>query len=75
MEPPATAPALDATMTVDMVMRRWPGTIRVMIRHRILCVGCPFGIFHTLEEASALHRIDRQALMADLMAAMPEEVR
>lgn len=70
MEPPATGPVLHPALTVDAVMRRWPETIQVMIRHRIFCVGCPIGIFHTLEDACALHRVDGPAFMADLLAVM-----
>ena len=36
--------SIDPDMTVD-IMRRWPSTIRVMMRHRMLCIGCPIGIF------------------------------
>lgn len=37
--------SIDPDMTVDEIMRRWPSTIRVMMRHRMLCLGCPIGIF------------------------------
>ena len=50
--------AIDPDMSVDEIMRRWPATIRVMIRHRMLCIGCPIGIFHTVADAAAAHAID-----------------
>lgn len=57
-------------MPVDEIMRRWPATIRVMIRHRMLCIGCPIGIFHTVADAAAAHAMDEAALSAELLAAM-----
>ena len=71
-EPPPAGPILHPALTVDAVMRRWPETIQVMIRHGIFCAGCPIGIFHTVEEACALHQVDRPAFMADLLVAMRE---
>lgn len=37
---------IDPGMSVDQIMRRWPATIGVMIRHRMLCIGCPIGTSH-----------------------------
>ena len=62
--------AIDPDMSVDEIMRRWPATIGVMIRHRMLCIGCPIGNFHTLADAAAAHTVDEAALSAELLAAM-----
>ena len=62
--------AIDPDMSVDEIMRRWPATIRVMIRHRMLCIGCPIGIFHTVADAAEAHAIDEAAFSAELLAAM-----
>ena len=61
--------AIDSDMPVDEIMRRWPATIRVMIRHKMLCIGCPIGPFHSIADAAAAHGMDEAALMADLLAA------
>ena len=61
---------LDLEMSVDEIMRRWPMTIRVMIRHRMLCIGCPIGIFHTVAAAAAAHSMDEASFSAELLAAM-----
>ena len=61
---------LDLEMSVDEIMRRWPMTIRVMIRHRMLCIGCPIGIFHTVADAAAAHSMDEASFSAELLAAM-----
>lgn len=61
---------IDPEMTVDEMMRRWPATIRVMIRNRMLCIGCPIGIFHTVRDAAAAHQLDEGALTVELLEAM-----
>lgn len=62
--------SIDPDMTVDEIMRRWPATIRVFIRHRMLCIGCPIGIFHTVSDACAAHGLDEEAFSRELLAAM-----
>ena len=64
---PAT---IDPNMPVDEIMRRWPATIGVMIRNRMLCIGCPIGIFHTVADACAAHAIDQTTFSAELLSAM-----
>jgi hybrid cluster-associated redox disulfide protein len=62
--------AIDPSMTVDEIMRRWPATIRVMIRNKMLCIGCPIGIFHTVSDACDAHGLDEHAFSQDLLNAM-----
>lgn len=57
---------------VDEVMRRWPATIRVFLRHRMRCIGCPLGQFHTIDYACREHGVDRDRFMADLNAVVAE---
>ena len=61
---------LDPDMTVDEIMRRWPETIRVFMRHQMLCIGCPIGDFHTVPEACEAHTIDEETISRELVAAM-----
>ena len=65
--------AIDPDMSVDEIMRRWPATIRVMIRNGMLCVGCPIGTFHTVAEACVAHEVDETTFTAELLAAMATE--
>jgi hybrid cluster-associated redox disulfide protein len=65
-----TLSAIDPDMPVDEIMRRWPATIRVMIRNGMLCIGCPIGSFHTVAEACLAHAVDEAAFSAELRAAM-----
>lgn len=62
--------SIDPDMTVDEIMRRWPSTIGVAIRHGMLCVGCPIGVFHTVTDACAAHKVDEDAFSAELLDAM-----
>jgi hybrid cluster-associated redox disulfide protein len=64
---------IDPDMTVDEIMRRWPATIRVFIRHKMLCIGCPIGIFHTIQDACEAHRLDEQTFSHEILAAMQDD--
>jgi len=60
---------VELSQFVDDVMRRWPATIRVFLNYRMRCVGCPIACFHTIEDASREHEVDRVRFMADIRAA------
>nr|WP_080643901.1 DUF1858 domain-containing protein [Mesorhizobium loti] len=60
---------IDDDMTMDQIMRRWPLTIRVVIRSGMLCVGCPIASFHTVSDAAREHELDEDLLRSDLEAA------
>ena len=60
-------------MTMDAIMREWPATIRVILDHGLLCVGCPIALFHTVADAAREHGVDRTALARDLRRAIAEE--
>jgi hybrid cluster-associated redox disulfide protein len=60
---------IDVDMTMDEIMRRWPLTIRVVIRSGMLCVGCPIASFHTVSDAAREHGLDEALLRSDLEAA------
>ena len=64
---------IDSDMTIDEIMRRWPMTIRVVMRHRMLCIGCPIGIFHTVADACHAHRLDIESFSAELLEAMQRD--
>lgn len=61
---------VQANQPVDDVMRQWPETIRVFLDHRMRCVGCPIGCFHTVEDACREHGADSAKFLADLRAAV-----
>lgn len=65
--PPRT---IDPDMAVDEIMRRWPATIRVFIRHKMLCIGCPIGIFHTVADACDAHQAELDPFCEELLDAI-----
>ena len=55
--------------TVGEIMRRWPGTVAVFLRHRMACVGCPMSWFDTLTDASAEYAVPLALLLDELEVA------
>ena len=53
-------------MSMDEIMRAWPGTIRVILQHRMLCVGCPIAPFHTISDACREHSVDEALFLDDI---------
>lgn len=51
---------------VDEVMRENPRTIAVFLTHRMRCVGCPIGTFHTVADACREHAVDLEVFLARL---------
>ena len=66
-EPVAT---LDPATMVDDVMRRWPATVAVFVRWRMKCIGCPFGVFHSVAHACEEHQQDLAPFLAALERAI-----
>ena len=57
-------------LAADEVMRRWPATIAVMLRHRLLCVGCPVGRLHSIIDICRVHGLDETAFVGELLEAV-----
>ncbi|RWB26206.1 DUF1858 domain-containing protein [Mesorhizobium sp.] len=57
-------------MTMDAIMREWPDTIRVILDHGLLCVGCPIASFHTVSDAAKEHDVEENQLVRELRRAM-----
>lgn len=51
---------------VDEVMRRWPQTIRIFVRHGMACVGCSFGSHHTVEDAALEYGVGLARFLREL---------
>lgn len=63
-------PQFHDDMTMDEIMREWQDTIGVLIKHGLLCVGCPIASFHTVSDAAREHGLDEAMLVRQLKAAM-----
>ena len=61
---------VDPDMPVDTIMRRWPATVRVFMKHRMLCIGCPIGPFHTVTDACLAHGVSEVSFVHELEDAM-----
>ncbi|MFO8128177.1 DUF1858 domain-containing protein [Yoonia sp.] len=59
----------DPDLPLSEMMTRWPQTVPVFLRHKMLCVGCLIGPFHTIVDACAAYHLDQDAFMAELMTA------
>jgi len=54
---------------VDDVMREWPAAIRAFLDFRMRCIGCPIGVFHTVEDACREHGVETALFLDALRAA------
>lgn len=66
----------DPDLPLADLMNRWPATIRVFMRYRMLCVGCFVAPFHTVIDACEEHEVDEEefrAALAAAAAAAPED--
>ena len=61
---------LDADALVEDIMRRWPATIAVFLRHRMACIGCPAGPFHSVADSAAAYGVETAALLEELRAVV-----
>jgi hybrid cluster-associated redox disulfide protein len=56
----------DPDLTLDVLMRIWPDTIPVFLRHRMICVGCLITPFHTVTDACREHGLDEAEFRREL---------
>lgn len=60
----------DPDMTLADLMTRWPETIPVFMRHKMLCVGCLISPLHTIVDACAEYGLDEDTFVAELNEAV-----
>lgn len=58
---------------VDQIMRRQSATIRVFLRYRMRCIGCPLGPFHSVGYACAEYGLGRERFIEDLNAVIADD--
>lgn len=63
----------DPDLPLGEMMERWPATVPVFLRHKMLCVGCLISPFHTYVDACAEYGLDEVAFIAELQAAVDAE--
>ncbi|MCO6187762.1 DUF1858 domain-containing protein [Rhizobium sp. L1K21] len=60
----------DPDITLNDLMEKWPQTIPVFMRHRMLCVGCLINPFHTVSDACAEYDLSEDAFVSELVDAV-----
>lgn len=58
-----------ADLTVSDLIRRWPQTARVFLRHRMACVGCAVAPYMTVAEVATSYGLSAEAFVAELRAS------
>lgn len=58
---------IDRNQPLDELIRQWPSSISVFIRHDIHCVGCTLSHFHCLRDAARLHNIDEGFIVREIV--------
>ena len=56
-------------MPLADLMTRWPETIPVFMRHKMLCVGCLVSPFHTIVDACREYDLDEDTFVAEVRQA------
>ncbi len=57
-------------LNLAAIMDRWPHTLPVFFKHRMLCVGCSIAPFHTVADACREHDLDEDMILGELVAAI-----
>lgn len=57
-------------LMLNELMERWPETIAVFVSHRMLCVGCMIGPFHTISDACREYDLDEEGFVDELRCAV-----
>jgi hybrid cluster-associated redox disulfide protein len=60
----------DPNLPLADLMTRWPQTITVFLRHKMLCVGCMVNPFHSVLDACAEYSLNVDAFYEELRAAI-----
>lgn len=60
---------VSANDTIAAILLKRPEAARVLVRHRMHCVGCAIAPFETLAEACAIYGIALERLLGELDAA------
>lgn len=57
---------LSATDSVAEILLKRPVAARVLVSHRMYCIGCAIAPFETLAEACAAYGVDLEELLQEL---------
>jgi len=57
-------------MSIGEVVQKYPQTVKVFLRHGLMCIGCAAARFENLEQGAVAHGINVEALLKDLNAVV-----
>jgi len=57
---------ITADTPIGDVVRQYPRTINIFLRHGLMCVGCAMARFENIREGALAHGINVDALIEDL---------
>jgi len=57
---------IEIVMSAEDLMKKWPATIEVFVRHRMACVGCPASAFHNIADCCKEYRLSLPDFMTEL---------
>jgi hybrid cluster-associated redox disulfide protein len=57
---------INKNMTIGNLIKQYPETAEVLFSYGMGCIGCPSSQSETIEQASMVHGIDLNSLMAEL---------
>ena len=55
--------------TAEDLQQRWPGTIPVLLRRGMACVGCPMARFDTVQDLATNYGVEVDELLDELNRA------
>ena len=61
-------------LNLSQVVRDYPATVPVFLRHGLMCIGCAAARFESIEQGALAHGLDVDALITDLNEAVTEKV-
>ncbi len=58
--------AFTGDLTIEALLTTHPKAIRVLMRHRMICVGCVMARFETVHDAASVYRLDERELLDEI---------
>ena len=63
---------IDGKMSINAVLSKYPGCIKVFEDFGLGCAGCEAALFESIEQGAAVHGVDVDRLLAGLVEAIGE---
>ena len=57
-------------MIVEDVFDKWPPTVKIFIKNRMACVGCPMARFTTVADAATIYDLSLPTFLHELADAI-----